>query len=73
MNEEQQGSTTTTTNADNNDKLKNGPCSEYYALLEKCQQGKNIKKASNVLTFCVSETDLLIKCIRKNPLYFQSK
>lgn len=78
MNEEQISATTASrssasSNADSNNKLKDGPCSKCFTLLEQCQQGKNIKKVSNALTFCVSETDLLIRCIRKNPLYYQSK
>ena len=55
------------------DKLREGPCSDIFALLEKCQQEKRIKRNDRALTFCVSETDLLIKCIHRNPAYFLDK
>ena len=55
-----------------NNKLLNGPCAEPYELLQQCQQSKKIIKASNAMTICVSETDLLIRCIKKHPLYFSS-
>ena len=51
-------------------RLRDGPCAEQYALLQNCQVSKKIQKAANAMTFCVSETDLLIKCIHKNPAYF---
>jgi hypothetical protein len=54
------------------DLLRDGPCSEQHALLQSCQQRKNITKPSNALTFCVSETDLLITCVRKHPAYFHT-
>jgi GCK domain len=61
-----------TVNDENNekDKLRNGPCHETFALLDGCRKAKNVQKASNALTFCVSETDLLIRCIRRHPAYF---
>ena len=54
------------------DLLRDGPCSEQHAQLQACQQRKNIIKPSNALTYCVSETDLLISCVRKNPAYFHA-
>jgi hypothetical protein len=54
----------------NDTRLRDGPCADPYALLQKCQASKGIQKASNAMTFCVSETDLLIKCIHKNPAFF---
>ena len=51
-------------------KLREGPCAESFQRLKKCQNERGIQKAANALTFCVSETDLLIKCVRKNPAYF---
>ena len=54
------------------DPLRDGPCSEQHAQLQACQQRKNINKPSNALTYCVSETDLLISCVRKNPAYFHT-
>jgi hypothetical protein len=59
-------------NAAMKDLLRDGPCSEQHALLQSCQQRKNITKPSNALTFCVSETDLLITCVRKHPAYFHT-
>jgi hypothetical protein len=56
--------------ADNDDKLRNGPCHETFALLEGCRKAKNVQRATNALTYCVSETDLLIRCIRRHPAYF---
>lgn len=54
------------------DLLRDGPCAEQHAQLQTCQQRKNIQKASNALTYCVSETDLLISCVRKNPAFFHT-
>ena len=54
------------------DPLRDGPCAEQHAQLQACQQQKNIYKPSNALTYCVSETDLLISCVRKNPAYFHT-
>ena len=53
------------------DKLKDGPCADVYALLEKCKQERRIIRHDRALTACVSETDLLIKCIHRNPAYFK--
>lgn len=55
------------------DQLRDGPCAATFALLEKCQQEKRIVRHDRALTACVSETDLLIKCIHRNPAYFQNK
>lgn len=55
------------------DKLKDGPCADVYALLEKCKQERRIIRHDRALTACVSETDLLIKCIHRNPAYFKKK
>jgi spore germination cell wall hydrolase CwlJ-like protein len=54
------------------DLLRDGPCSEQHAVLQACQQRKNIIKPSNAMTFCVSETDLLIACVRKHPAHFHT-
>jgi hypothetical protein len=67
------GSSSVENSSNNNkNKLKDGPCAKYYALLEQCTHEKNIKKSSNAFMICVSETDLLIRCMRKNPSYLQS-
>lgn len=53
-------------------KLNNGPCADTYALLEKCKVNLGIQHKSGkvAMALCVSETDLLIKCIKKHPLHF---
>jgi hypothetical protein len=56
--------------ASQHDKLRHGPCAEPFAQLQLCKERKQIIKASNALTFCVSETDVLIQCVRKNPAWF---
>jgi hypothetical protein len=55
------------------DKLREGPCAGVYQLLEKCQKDKKIARDARALSACVSETDLLISCIHKNPAYFHTK
>jgi hypothetical protein len=67
-----EASVSTNANEKKADLLRDGPCSEQNALLQSCQQRMKIQKPSNVLTYCVSETDLLISCIRKNPAYFHT-
>jgi len=54
------------------EKLRSGPCAEVYFQLEKCAKDKNIdsRKHKEKLTACPNETDLLIKCMNKNPLHF---
>ena len=54
------------------DKLRDGPCSSVYELLEKCAESKGINMANNreKLQSCPTETDALIKCVNKNPKYF---
>ena len=54
------------------DKLQDGPCADIFSLLKKCQHEKGIVRHDRALAVCVSETDLLIKCIRRNPAYFQA-
>jgi hypothetical protein len=54
----------------NNSKLREGPCATQYELLQRCQAGKRIVKPSNAMTLCVSETDLLIRCVHKHPAFF---
>jgi len=55
------------------DKLRDGPCHEPFALLQQCQRQKRIVRHDRALTACVDETDLLIRCIHRNPAYFQAK
>jgi hypothetical protein len=53
------------------DKLREGPCADTFALLEKCRQEKGRRK--DPFGDCVSETDLLIICVNKNPSHFHDK
>jgi hypothetical protein len=65
-----------------NNKLKNSPCSRQFQLLEACGKRNGLLSNSNDtsnnnyekdrMQACPSETDILIECIHKNPLYFQS-
>ena len=55
-------------------KLKDGPCSKPFERLEACATRKGIGRNNNEkdrMQACPSETDVLIKCIHKNPLFFQ--
>ena len=72
-----QSATTTsqTTTSKGVDPLKEGPCSSYYDIMTKCQQEKGLnnntsKDVKKMITLCVTETDLFIKCIKRNPLHF---
>jgi hypothetical protein len=53
------------------DQLREGPCADTFALLEKCRQEKGRRK--DPFGDCVSETDLLIICVQKNPAYFHAQ
>ena len=69
-----------------NNPLKDGPCSKQFQLLEACGErnsllssnsndnnnNNNNNNEKDRMQACPSETDILIKCIHKNPLYFQS-
>jgi hypothetical protein len=55
------------------DKLRDGPCSEIYELLQKCRTSKGIRRDQVAISVCVSETDRLISCIHKNPAYFHAR
>lgn len=52
-------------------KLKDGPCAKQYVWLEKCAERKQVANEKQKMQSCPSETDRLIKCIAKFPLYFQ--
>ena len=54
------------------DKLRDGPCSSVFELLESCRRSKGIQQDKAALTGCVSETDRLISCIHKHPAYFHA-
>jgi hypothetical protein len=46
--------------ADNDDKLRNGPCHETFALLEGCRKAKNVQRATNALTSDVTRPTLVV-------------
>lgn len=52
------------------DKVRNGPCANIFADLEKCGIIKGVSGRAEKLEACPSETDRLIRCINKNPLFF---
>jgi hypothetical protein len=56
------------------DKLKGGPCKEDFALLKACARRKGLlgESEKQQMQACPSETDRLITCVNKNPLFFQS-
>jgi len=54
-------------------KLRDGPCSHYYDLLMKCSDRKDAPYGKKSMEACPSETDLLLKCVHKNPAYFLKK
>lgn len=53
------------------DKLREGPCADTFALLEKCRTERGLREER--FGECVSETDLLIICVNKNPAYFHAQ
>mmetsp|Transcript_374 Transcript_374/g.418 ORF Transcript_374/g.418 Transcript_374/m.418 type:complete len:81 (+) Transcript_374:90-332(+) len=54
-----------------NDRLGKGPCKDVFAALKKCSAVKGAKNHMEELYSCPTETDRLIKCMNKNPIYFQ--
>mmetsp|Transcript_5012 Transcript_5012/g.7065 ORF Transcript_5012/g.7065 Transcript_5012/m.7065 type:complete len:80 (+) Transcript_5012:244-483(+) len=54
-----------------NDRLGEGPCKEIFATLKKCSAAKGAKNHMEELYACPTETERLIKCMNKNPVYFQ--
>ena len=54
------------------DKLREGPCAHYYVLLMACSDKKDAVYGKKTLEACPNETDLLLKCVHKNPAYFLS-
>ena len=54
--------------------LRDGPCAEQYTKMDECLDKKSMRQSvRNGLSSCASEGDLLIKCMRKHPLYFEKK
>ena len=81
MTAEAASSSSSSPNNNTNDKLRHGPCQNQFQLLEKCrsqhatavQKGRTAQAQNRkTLSLCVSETDLLIACVKKHPLVFQS-
>ena len=66
------GTNTGKNNARQEDKIKQGPCAQQFEWLETCARRKNVINQKQQLQACPNETDHLIKCTRKHPLYFQS-
>lgn len=54
-------------------KLRDGPCSHYYTMLMACSDRKDAVYGKKTMEACPSETDLLLKCVGKNPAYFLKK
>jgi len=50
-----------------------GPCSAEFIKLEECGRRKGVEKVNHKqkMALCPTETDALITCINKNPLYFR--
>ncbi|KAL9182050.1 hypothetical protein ACHAXT_012393 [Thalassiosira profunda] len=59
--------------ADDGDKLRDGPCAEPYSALEACAAEKTVKSHREKMLRCPRQTDVLIKCMKKNPLYFHEE
>jgi len=62
-------------NGEKANKIKSNPCSKIFELLEACAIRKGVARNNEKdrMQACPSETDVLIKCIHKNPLFFQAK
>lgn len=60
-------------NGRKSNKLVDGPCSKPYEMLEACAIRKDVatKTEKDRMQSCPSETDVLIKCINRNPLFFK--
>jgi len=55
------------------DKLRDGPCATIFHSFETCASTKGISmsKQKDMISACPNEIDALIKCMNKNPLFFQ--
>ena len=62
---------TPSSSSQENNKLKDGPCAQQYEWLEECAAKKQALYEKEKMQSCPSETDRLIKCIARHPLYFQ--
>jgi hypothetical protein len=75
----EQSSNTTSADDSNNkskaedNKLRYGPCADIYEQLMLCSDRKDAVYGKKTLEACPSETDLLIKCVHKNPAFFLKK
>ena len=54
------------------DKLRDGPCADIFRQLLQCGEKKRMPYGKKQLEACPTETDRLITCMNKNPLYFHS-
>jgi len=59
----------------NDDLLRQGPCSQIVQLLEECQRAKGLLRQppAKALQACVSEADLLIACVKRHPAHFHQQ
>eukprot|EP00585_Thalassiosira_rotula_P012592 CAMPEP_0196130156 /NCGR_PEP_ID=MMETSP0910-20130528/627_1 /TAXON_ID=49265 /ORGANISM="Thalassiosira rotula, Strain GSO102" /LENGTH=101 /DNA_ID=CAMNT_0041389405 /DNA_START=27 /DNA_END=332 /DNA_ORIENTATION=- len=57
---------------DKENKLRDGPCATPYSILEACAATKNVKSHREKMFRCPRQTDVLIKCVKKNPVFFHS-
>jgi hypothetical protein len=57
------------------DKLRDGPCSEAFGVLEECRRSRGIDERNGraAMALCVSETDRLLACVHRHPAYFHEK
>jgi hypothetical protein len=53
-------------------KLKDGPCAQQFEWLEICAQKNGVVNEKQKMKACPSETDRLIKCVNKHPVFFQT-
>ena len=72
----QQQNLTDDENNENDDRLRDGPCSKQYQYLLSCAERQGLLTTNSTMKeqmqSCPSATDRLIKCIHQHPLYFQS-
>jgi len=56
------------------DKLADGPCAAAFLALSDCAKSHGITKDHKAkMQSCPGETDDLIRCVKKYPLFFQEK
>mmetsp|Transcript_6521 Transcript_6521/g.16528 ORF Transcript_6521/g.16528 Transcript_6521/m.16528 type:complete len:86 (-) Transcript_6521:183-440(-) len=63
---------------DSGDKLRDGPCRVEYKALDSCASKRQRPDEAQMtekerMQACPSQTDRLIKCIHRHPLFFQQQ